>query len=182
MICVTNRHLVEGDFVEQIRRVLRRNPLAVVLREKDLLPKEYKALVMQVLPLCEKEGIRLVMQYFKEVAYEMEYPYLQVTFPQLEQMQPEERNFFTVLGVSVHSAKEAKRAEELGATYLVAGHVFLTDCKKGVPARGLSFLQEVCDAVSIPVYAIGGVTEENVTDCIAAGAAGGVMMSGFMKM
>ena len=68
-----------------------------------------------------------------------------------------------------------------GATYLTAGHVFLTDCKKGVPARGLDFLADVCRAVNVPVYAIGGINDKNAGDCIQAGAAGVCMMSGYMR-
>ena len=49
------------------------------------------------------------------------------------------------IGVSIHSAEEAKEAVSLGASYLTAGHIFTTDCKKGVPARGLEFLKEVCE-------------------------------------
>ena len=48
-------------------------------------------------------------------------------------------------------------AERLGATYVTAGHIFTTDCKKGLPPRGLDFLKNVCDAVTIPVYGIGGI-------------------------
>ena len=40
-------------------------------------------------------------------------------------------------------------AERLGATYVTAGHIFTTDCKKGLPPRGLDFLKNVCDAVTI---------------------------------
>ena len=71
-------------------------------------------------------------------------------------------------------------AEKLGCTYITAGHVFATDCKKGLPPRGLSFLKEVCYSVTIPVYAIGGIDENNMEAVRQAGAAGGCMMSGFM--
>ena len=48
-------------------------------------------------------------------------------------------------------------AERLGAAYVTAGHIFTTDCKKGLPPRGLDFLKNVCDAVTIPVYGIVGI-------------------------
>ena len=47
--------------------------------------------------------------------------------------------------------------------------------------RGLGFLKEVCESVDIDVYAIGGISKENMSSCIAAGAKGVCMMSGFMK-
>ena len=86
------------------------------------------------------------------------------------------------IGVSTHSVEDAILAEQQGAGYITAGHVFATDCKKGLPPRGLAFLHEVCQAVSIPVYAIGGITEENMSPCMEQGAAGGCMMSGYMTL
>lgn len=68
----------------------------------------------------------------------------------------------------------------MGACYVIAGHIFSTDCKKGVPPRGLAFLREVTNSVSIPVYAIGGITVENSGEVFAAGAAGVCMMSQWM--
>ena len=59
--------------------------------------------------------------------------------------------------------------------------MFLTDCKKGLPGRGLTFLQNICENVSIPVYAIGGISNENINDVRLTGAAGACIMSGFMK-
>jgi thiamine-phosphate pyrophosphorylase len=86
------------------------------------------------------------------------------------------------LGVSVHSISEALEAELLGATYLIAGNIYETDCKKGLPGKGLEYLRDVCAAVSIPVYAIGGITKERLLEIKQAGAAGGCMMSGMMRL
>ena len=82
---------------------------------------------------------------------------------------------FLAVGCSVHSVEEAKEAQKLGATYLTAGHIYTTDCKKGLPPRGLDFLREICNAVTIPVYAIGGIHAgtrqiQEVMDCGASGA------------
>lgn len=68
----------------------------------------------------------------------------------------------------------------MGCTYITAGHVFATDCKKGIPPRGLDFLKEVCENVSIPVYAIGGISSEVMTSVREAGANGACVMSGLM--
>ena len=71
-------------------------------------------------------------------------------------------------------------AEHLGCTYITAGHVFDTDCKKGLPGRGIEFLQEVCDSISIPAYAIGGINSENYNEVKKVGVAGVCVMSGAM--
>ncbi len=88
---------------------------------------------------------------------------------------------FDTVGASTHSVREAAEAQALGASYITAGHIFATGCKRGLEPRGLGFLKEVCRSVAIPVYAIGGITPENVQSAIDAGAAGACVMSGFMK-
>ena len=61
-----------------------------------------------------------------------------------------------------------------------AGHIFATDCKKDLPPRGLEFLKEVCNSVTIPVYAIGGIKLSDVQmDEITKG---GCIMSGMMSL
>ena len=96
----------------------------------------------------------------------------------------EEKKKFTKIGISIHSVEEAKEAEQLGASYLTAGHIYATDCKRGLPPRGLGFLKEVCREVSIPVYGIGGIKfdEEQWNDMKKCGAVGGCVMSGMMEI
>lgn len=78
-----------------------------------------------------------------------------------------------LVGVSCHSLTEAESAAESGADYLFFGPVFSTPSKAafGEP-QGLDRLAVVCHAVSIPVLAIGGITEGNVRECLDAGASG----------
>ena len=98
----------------------------------------------------------------------------------LRDMPEAARSRFAVKGCSCHSPEEAEEAESLGASYITAGHVFATDCKKGLPPRGLDFLEEVCHRVKIPVFAIGGISPGNIASVREAGAAGGCVMSGLM--
>ena len=55
-------------------------------------------------------------------------------------------------------------AQEHGATYVTAGHIYPTDCKRGLAARGTQFLERVCRVVSIPVYAIGGISPQRMDE------------------
>lgn len=181
-VCITNRKLVEGDFLSQIKKVLLMEPDLLVLREKDLNEKEYEALACEVKKLCENSSTTLVLHSFSAVARRLDIHWLHMPLAAMKSMTTEEKAYFRALGVSVHSAEEAVLAESCGASYVTAGHVFSTDCKKGVPGRGLSFLKEVCESVSIPVYAIGGIHEDNIKDCISQGAAGVCMMSEYMKL
>ena len=78
-----------------------------------------------------------------------------------------------ILGTSASSVAEAHAGEQLGAAYIGAGPVWATPSKPDAdPPIALDGLREICDAVSIPVIAIGGVDATNAVDCIAAGAEG----------
>ena len=78
-----------------------------------------------------------------------------------------------MLGISASSPEEALAGERLGATYIGAGPIWATPSKPDAdPPIGLDGLAAICEAVSIPVVAIGGVDATNAADCLAAGAAG----------
>ena len=78
-----------------------------------------------------------------------------------------------LIGVSCHSLEDAREAESAGASYIFFGPVFDTPSKRGMgEPQGIARLEEICRSVTIPVIAIGGVSEENAGECIRAGAAG----------
>ena len=85
------------------------------------------------------------------------------------------------IGTSIHSVEDAIFAESHGADYITAGHIFTTDCKKGLPGRGIDWLKSICHAVSIPVYAIGGISDANISMLSDCNIAGYCMMSSSMK-
>jgi thiamine-phosphate pyrophosphorylase len=78
-----------------------------------------------------------------------------------------------LLGLSASSVEDAWDAQEQGAAYIGAGPVWPTPSKEDADlAIGLDGLRAICEAVSIPVVAIGGIDASNAGDCIAAGAVG----------
>jgi len=78
-----------------------------------------------------------------------------------------------LLGVSCHSVEAAKAAQAASADYLFFGPIFATPLKeKFGPPQGIQRLRDVCRLVSLPVFAIGGITSDNAKSCIEAGAAG----------
>ena len=84
------------------------------------------------------------------------------------------------IGVSVHSLEQALAAQDLGADYVVTGHIFDTPSHALEQGRGLKFLREICEKLSIKTYAIGGINFENLDKIKDAGAAGAYMMRGFL--
>ena len=180
LICVTNRKLVRGDFLERLEEIAWQRPAGILLREKDLAPEEYRKLARDVQSICEKAGVPCILHSFTGVAEELEADALHLPLPLLRKLPGEDRGRFRQLGASCHSVADAREAQSLGCTYITAGHIFDTDCKRGLPGRGLDFLREVCGAVTIPVYAIGGIEPKRMAEIFAAGAAGACVMSGPM--
>ena len=84
------------------------------------------------------------------------------------------------IGVSIHSVDEARAVDEVTVDWLTFGHVFATGTHPGEPPRGVDALREVVRATSRPVIAIGGITEANVDQVVAAGAAGVMVISAIL--
>lgn len=181
LICITNRKLCSNNFSDQIEMIASAHPKAIVLREKDLSEKEYEQLARQVMQICQKHGTQCILHSFSNVATALGATAVHMPLPLLQKMTPQEKSHFQIIGASCHSLEEAKEAQDLGCTYITVGHIFLTDCKKGLPGRGLPFLEEICKTVRIPVYAIGGISSQNIESVRKTGAAGACIMSGFMR-
>jgi len=180
-IAITNRHLcTKTDFLTQIQYIAGLHPKAIVLREKDLPLHEYIALAEKVLQICEKEDTELILHNYAEAVNVLKHPNIHLPLPILTDSLRQIKPHISVLGTSVHSVQDALLAKQLGCTYIFAGNIFETTCKPGLLGKGLVFLKSIVDAVDLPVYAIGGITTENISDVLTAGAAGGCMMSGFM--
>ena len=156
----------------------------MILREKDLTEEEYGTLAKEVMNICSRYQVSCILHNFWKTALELGCTSVHLPLPILQKITDEEKKKFTKIGISIHSVEEAKEAERLGASYLTAGHIYATDCKKGLLPRGLEFLEEVCKEVNIPVYGIGGIKfdEEQWNDMEKCGAVGGCIMSGMMKI
>ena len=138
-ICVTNRALAERPFLEQLACVLATKPYAMILREKDLTEEGYEELAGKVKKLCENTDTRLILHSFPDAAMHLGCTAIHMPLIGLQRCRKNKSKKFLVRGVSVHSVEDARLAEQCGATYLTAGHVFVTDCKKGLAPRGLDF-------------------------------------------
>lgn len=180
IICVTNRRQCKGDFLARIERIAAAHPAAIILREKDLTPGEYAGLLRKAMSICRSHSVDCVAHSYPEAAELTGCTALHMPLRALSAMPEGERRVFRTLGASCHSVEDALLAQKLGCTCLTAGHIFVTACKPGLEPRGLEFLRAVCAAVDVPVYAIGGISPENISAVREAGAAGACVMSGFM--
>ena len=195
---ISNRKLCENENLEkQIekifsayqRKIILENfeIVALTLREKDLYKNEYLKLVEKIYPICQKYRIDLILHQNYDLRLDNKYNIKGLhlsynTFKSLNKNIREELiKKYKKIGVSIHSINEAKEVEMLGANYVVAGHIFKTDCKKDLEPRGLKFIQELSLILTIPIFAIGGINQENSHLVINSGAFGVCMMSSLMK-
>lgn len=187
LIVVTDSATCPRPLAEQIEllaKLTELRPQAVILRAKSLDKAAYRTLALEVQQSCEAAGIPLILHSDWHLAHELGIQNLHLPLALLRQMPACERAHFTWLSTSVHSVGEAQEAQALGATVLIAGHIYTTQCKAGLAPRGLGFLQSVCSAVSLPVYAIGGIGFDAAqhAELKANGARGACVMSAYMRL
>lgn len=177
VIAVTNRKLCNDCFAERVQKILSAEPFLVILREKDLSDSEYEKLAGGIIS-GNDEYKNILSLNRPGIAAKLGVENVHLTIHDLRgNGRPEG---IKRVGVSVHSADEAKEVQNLGADYLIAGHIYATDCKKGILPRGIDFLREVISSVEIPVFAIGGICEQNFREPLENGAKGVCLMSEFM--
>lgn len=178
---VTSRKLSDRPLTEVIEEAIAGGVDLVQIREKDMATNELLKLAQKIYPLCQESGVTCIVNSNLEVAQEIgaDGIHLGVGSPsisEVRQVMGKEK----LIGISIHSVEEAIQAELAGADYLIAGHIYATNSKSGLEPRGLTFLRQVTDVVQIPVYAIGGMTPERVSQVKNAGASGIAVLSGIM--
>ena len=195
---ITNRKLCENENperqIEKIfsayeKKIILKNfeIVTLTLREKDLDKNEYLNLVKKIYPTCEKYRIDLILHQNYDLNLDKKYKIegIHLSYDNFKSLNKNIREElikkYKKIGVSIHSLDEAKEVENLGATYIVAGHIFETDCKKGLEPRGLNFIKELSLTLTIPIFAIGGINEENSNLVLNSGAFGVCMMSSLME-
>ena len=195
---ITNRKLCENENLErQIEKIFSAYEKKIILknfelvtltlREKDLDKNEYLNLVKKIYPICEKYRIDLILHQNYDLNLDEKYKIegIHLSYDNFKSLNKNIREGlikkYKRIGVSIHSLVEAKKTEILGASYIVAGHIFETDCKKALEPRGLNFIKELSSILTIPIFAIGGINEENSSLVLNSGAFGVCMMSSLMK-
>ena len=182
-ICVTNRLLCKNDFFKQIENICKENLYALILREKDLNDKTYEEFAVKCNDICNKNNVLFFINTKINVAKRLKIKNIQVSFKDFLNNK-DILSSFDSIAVSVHSIDEAKTAEDwkIGKNlFLIAGHIFETDCKKGLKPRGTDFLKEICDNVKLPIFAIGGINEQTIKQLQDINIEGVCLMSELMK-
>ncbi|MDD6488402.1 MAG: thiamine phosphate synthase [Clostridia bacterium] len=180
LFVITSSNLCTDNFLSRIDSIAKAKPDRIILREKHLSSTEYMHLALECKTICEKYSVPFLVNSFYEVAEKIGVSDIHIPLSVLEE-KPSLVSEFKTVGVSVHSVVEAQKAEKLGSSYVIFGHIFPTDCKKDLAPRGTDLLKEVVSSVDIPVLAIGGITKERISDVMSTGTKGICVMSHFMK-
>lgn len=162
----------------QVEAALQNGATCLQLREKALDPAAFREEARQMALLCGRYGVPLIINDNVEVALAcgaagVHLGQQDMPIAQARRMAGPD----LILGASAHTVQEALEAQAAGADYLGVGAVFSTSTKADASPLPLTTLREICAAVSIPVVAIGGITETNLLQLTGCGAAGVAVVS-----
>ncbi len=179
LYAVTDRRwLGNSTLAQQVEPALEGGVTFLQLREKDAGPQEILEQARQLLPICRRFGVPLIINDNVELALASGADGVHLGQGDMDPRQARQLlGPDRIIGVSAHNPQEARLALEGGADYLGAGAVFHTGTKTDAGALPRQTLEEICRSVDIPVVAIGGITRENVLSLAGSGVAGAAVVS-----
>jgi thiamine-phosphate pyrophosphorylase len=152
------------------------------VREKDLPPDGQVALARDLHALAREWGARLTLHGDPALAKEAGVDGVHLAAGSDAASARQLLGAHALIGLSVHYAEEARGLDPAVIDYLVAGPAYATASKPGYgPFLGMAGIGAICAATTIPVIAIGGITEHGIDDMETAGAAGVAVMGGVMR-
>lgn len=179
LYAVTDRSWVgKQSLYEQVEDALKGGVTCVQLREKTLDEDNFLKEAREIRQLCRRYGVPFLINDNLEVAIACGADGVHVGQDDLPITEVRRRvGDSMIVGVSAHNVEEAKRAMDGGADYLGAGAVFGTTTKSNVTPLSHATLREICEAVEIPVVAIGGITKDNLLRLHGTGVSGVAVVS-----
>ncbi len=176
---VTDRSWLGNNSLEdQVEQIIKSGATFIQLREKELSFNDFIKEAKKIKSVTDKYKVPFVINDNVEVAIACDADGVHVG--QSDMKARNVRNLIgkdKILGVSVRSVDQAINAEKNGADYLGVGAIFSTSTK--LDAKNISYdtLKEICEAVSIPVVAIGGINSENILKLTSSGIDGVAVIS-----
>ena len=179
LYAVTDRAWVgEQTLYQQVESALKGGATCVQLREKQLGDGDFLQEAIQIHALCQQYGVPLFINDNVEVALQCHAEGIHVGQEDMAAAQVRQRvGDEMMIGVSVHSVEEALEAVRHGADCLGVGAAFSTHTKADVDVLPEGMMKAICDAVDIPVVAIGGIHKENLLRLKGTGVNGVALVS-----
>ena len=180
LYAITDRSWLHGDTLEsQVEQAIKGGVTMVQFREKEMEDKTLLIEAKKVQIVCKRYQVPFIINDNVKLAKEINADGVHLGEGDLSIK--EARKILgaeKIIGATAKTIERALSAQEEGADYLGCGAIFGSNTKKDAKVMTISFLQEICRAVKIPVVAIGGITIENVEQLKGTGIAGVAVISG----
>lgn len=174
LYAVTDRHWLKNESLSSVvETAIKGGTTFVQLREKNCSDEEFLQLAREVKVVCKKFNVPFVINDNVEIAKIVGADGVHVGQSDMNAVNV--RKIIgddAILGVSVQTVEQALLAEKQGADYLGVGAVFKTNSKDDADFVTRETLKAICDAVKIPVVAIGGINQSNVNELGGSGICG----------
>lgn len=179
LYAVTDRAwLGEQSLAEQVEQTIQGGATFIQLREKNLPYEDFLKEAQQIKRITDAYNVPFVINDNVEVAIACAADGIHIGQDDMDLSTA--RNMIgddKILGVSVQTVEQARLAEKGGADYVGVGAVFTTSTKLDATALPLRTLEAICQSVSIPVVAIGGINEKNILQLSGSGIDGVAVVS-----
>lgn len=179
LYAVTDRHWLNGETLySQVEKALKGGATFMQLREKELDEEHFLKEAKELKELCARYSVPFVINDNVEIAVAMDADGVHVGQSDMEAGDVRERlGKDKIIGVSAQTVEQALLAQKRGADYLGVGAVFQTGSKEDADDVSHETLKAICEAVDIPVIAIGGISKENVLELSGSGICGIAVIS-----
>ena len=163
---------------QQVEAALKGGVTCVQLREKELDKAAFLQEARDICALCRRYGVPFIVNDHVDIAAACGADGVHVGQEDMEAGEVRRRvGENMILGVSVHTVEEARQAVRDGADYLGLGAVFPTSTKTDVEQMPNETLRAICDAVDVPIVAIGGINRGNILRLAGSGVDGVALVS-----
>ena len=179
---ITDRTISGLSHVQIARLAIKSGIRTIQLREKHMSKKELYSEALSLRSLTLKYKTTFIVNDYIDIALAADSD--GVHLGQDDMPVKEARKIMgkkKIIGISTHSLKQAISAEDEGADYIGFGPVFPTSTKDAGLPKGLTALKEIRKHIRIPIVAIGGITTENISSALEAGANAAAVMSAILK-
>ena len=165
LYAVTDRSwLGDSSLYDQVESAIEGGATFIQLREKNLDEADFLSEAKEIQKLCREYKVPFVINDNVEIAAQIDADGVHVGQSDMEAGDVRKRlGPDKIIGVSAQTVEQALKAQEHGTDYLGVGAVFPTGSKADATEVSHQTLKEICEAVDIPVIAIGGITKENVS-------------------
>ena len=179
LYAVTDRSwLGDSSLYDQVESAIEGGATFIQLREKNLDEADFLSGAKEIQKLCREYNVPFVINDNVDIAAQIDADGVHVGQSDMEAGDVRKKlGADKIIGVSAQTVEQALKAQEHGADYLGVGAVFPTGSKADATEVSHQTLKEICEAVDIPVIAIGGITKENVSELKGSGICGIAVIS-----